>query len=76
MGYITPTKGLYMRRDRQLPKVKILNRREGKKLLDRQTQRILGITGDEFVRRWERKEFDDPEEPQIMRLAFLIPFGR
>jgi len=65
-----------MKTNGHMPKVRIVKKAEGKKLLDRQARNLLGISGDEFVRRWTNREFDDPEEPKIMGLAFLIPFGR
>jgi hypothetical protein len=64
-----------MRTNGHLPKVKILSRKEGKKLLDRQARRSLNMSGEEFVRKWKARQFEDPEDPELMRLAFLIPFG-
>lgn len=58
------------------PKSNILTRREGRKLLDREAKRNLGISGDEFMRKWDAKKFKDPDRPEIMRVAFLLPFGR
>jgi hypothetical protein len=58
-----------------LTKVKILNRKEGRQLLDRQARRYFGVTGKEFVRKWKANEFDDPEHPDVIKVAFLIPFG-
>lgn len=55
---------------------KILSREEGRRLLDRQARRYLGMSGKEFVRKWKAKEFKDPDRPEILRVAFLIPFGR
>jgi hypothetical protein len=38
------------------------------------------MSGEEFLRRWDAGDFvdrvDDPDHPEIMRLAMLIPFGR
>ena len=34
---------------------KILSRKEGRKLLDRQAKRYLGMSGQEFVRKWNEK---------------------
>ncbi len=65
-----------MRTNGHKPKAKILTRNEGRKLLDREAQRSLGISGDEFARKWNAKEFKDPDQPEIMRVAFLLPFGR
>jgi hypothetical protein len=33
------------------------------------------MSPEEFIRKWKAREFDDPENPEIMRLAFLMPFG-
>ena len=53
---------------------------EGKQLFDYQARKELGISGDEFLRRWDAGEFDaiadDPDHPEIMELAMLIPFAR
>ena len=55
--------------------VKILSRDEGRRLLDREARRYLGISGDEFVRQWKAKKIKDPDRPEVMRVAFLLPFG-
>lgn len=54
---------------------------EGRELLDRQAQRYLGVSGDEFVRSWEAGEYGDPDDrtknpPGVMRVAMLLPFAR
>jgi hypothetical protein len=57
--------------------VTILDQDEGRHLFDREAQRLLGISGDEFLRRWEAGEYDaDPDRPEIMSLAMLIPFAQ
>lgn len=56
-------------------KIKFLSRKEGRKLLDKQARRYLRMSGEEFVRKWKAKEFDDPDRPEVMQVAFLIPFG-
>ncbi len=57
-------------------KIKFLTPEEGRKLLNRQARRYLGMSGKDFVRKWEAKEFDEPDRPEIMQVAFLLPFGR
>jgi hypothetical protein len=53
------------------------SREEGLAILDRQARRVLGISGQEFVRRWDAGEYAaDPDRPGIMRLALLLPFAR
>ena len=53
---------------------------EGRRLLDDQARKLLKISGDEFLRRWDAGEYRDvadaPGQRHIMRLAMLIPFGR
>jgi hypothetical protein len=51
---------------------------ECRALFDREAQRLLGISGEEFVRRWDAGEYKDtpdtPEGRQVMRVEFLLPF--
>ena len=55
---------------------RVLSKDEGEKLLDRQARRYLRMTGKEFVRKWKTKKIKDPDRPEVMRVAFLLPFGR
>lgn len=52
---------------------------EGWATFDRQARKILGISGEEFLRRWAAGEYrevaDAPGHRAIMRLALLAPFG-
>ena len=37
----------------------------------------LGISGEEFKRRWEAGEYPDPDRiPGVMAVAMLLPFDR
>ena len=55
--------------------VRELTLEEGWKLVDKQARKHLGMSGKEFVKRWEAGEFDeDPDQPELMRLAMLLPF--
>jgi hypothetical protein len=57
-----------------------MNQQEGRAFFEEQARKLLGISGEEFLRRWEAGEYDeladDPEHPEILRLATLIPFAR
>jgi hypothetical protein len=57
-----------------------LSTEEGRELFVREARRLLGISGDEFVRRWEAGDYRDlpdmPEAWKAMRVAFQIPFGQ
>ena len=52
-----------------------LSRKEGRRLLERQARRLVGMSAEEFARKWKRGEFPDPDHPEIMQVAMLLPFG-
>ena len=48
---------------------------EGRTLLDRRARRYLGISGEEFLRRYEAGEYDaDPDAPGLQNVVALLPF--
>lgn len=49
---------------------------EGRELFDRQARKLLGISGEEFLARWDRGEYMDAEDPKVNAVAILIPFAR
>ena len=57
-----------------------LTRAEARAIFDAQARKLLGISGEEFLRRWDAGEYDaiadDRDHPEIMRLALLQSFGR
>ena len=60
--------------------VRFLSRKEGRAHFDQQVRKSLGISGAEFLRRYDAGEYqdtpDDPEHWEIIRLSMLIPFAR
>ena len=57
--------------------VRELTREEGMDLLDRAARQRLQMSGEEFIRAWEAGEFDDdPDRPDVMYVAMLLPFTR
>jgi hypothetical protein len=58
----------------------VTTREEAWKLFDQDARRELGISGEEFLRRWDNGEYqdiqDDREGWKVMRVAFLIPTVR
>lgn len=58
----------------------VLDEAAGVALFDRQARRLLGISGVEFLRRWDagesRHEEDSPEARAAVHVAGLLPFGR
>lgn len=49
---------------------------EGQEMLDRAAQEVLGISGEEFLARWDAGEYAHSDDPAITRVAMLIPFAR
>lgn len=47
---------------------------EGKALVDEMAQEYLGMSGEEFVRRWAAGDFPDPDRTDVLRVAMLLPF--
>lgn len=53
-----------------------LSREEGREMFDRASRDALGISGTEFLGRWDAGGFDDTGDPAVTRVAMLIPFAR
>ncbi len=47
---------------------------EGWQMLDRAARYHLGISAEEFVRRWQAGEYPDPDGTPALRVAMLLPF--
>ena len=56
--------------------VRELTREQGRALLDKAARRYLGMSGEEFIRRWEAGEFADDDRYQVVHLAMLLPFAQ
>lgn len=61
-------------------RIQLFDGEETRQAFDAQARQLMGMSGEEFIRRWDAGEFaavaDDADHPEIMRLALLIPFGR
>lgn len=57
-----------------------LTHEEGWALLDAEAQRLLGLSAEEFLKRWDAGEItashDRPDHVRVMNVASLIPFVR
>jgi hypothetical protein len=55
---------------------------DARALFDRQARNLVGMSGEEFLRRWDAGEYqgrnldEDQETRKIAHLVLLIPFGR
>lgn len=54
-----------------------LSREEGRRVFDRAARTNLGMSGEEFLRKWDAGEFGaDPEDPRVVTVAMLIHLER
>ena len=60
--------------------IEFLTPEEGRVFFDQEAQRTLGISGEEFLRRWDNGEYqpvpDDTEGRKIARMSMIISFAR
>lgn len=55
--------------------IRWISREEGLAILDRQARKCLGMSGEEFVRKYRAGEIEDPDRSEVMALSILIPFA-
>ena len=68
---------MVVRRKRQDQPVQELTDEEWDDLIDGAARCHLGISGEEFKRRWAAGEYPDPDHtPGVMAVAMLLPFDR
>ena len=53
-----------------------LTRDEARAQFDQAARENLGMSGQEFVRKWEAGEIDNPDRPEVMRVYMLLPWAR
>ena len=63
------------------PAIREVTLEEGRALLDREARRLLGISGDMFLRNYDAGMYDEVDERDqfgrnVVNLWFLIPFAR
>ncbi len=61
--------------------IREISKEEGREMLDAQTRKYLGISADEFIKRWDSGHYGDPDDrtkngPEIMYIASLLPIAR
>ena len=57
---------------------RILTEEEGRTLFDEEAQRLLGISGEEFVRRYDAGYYDDKPDlhEEVIELHLMLPLFR
>lgn len=59
------------------PKPRELSREEGRAIVDQQARERLGMSGDEFMRKWDAGYFAaDPDRRDVMHVATLLDLAR
>jgi hypothetical protein len=70
-----PSTGLIAMATRTDNEIRELTPEQGKQLLDDKARQYLGMSGEEFRARWEAGEIDADDEPDVMRVAMLLPLA-
>jgi hypothetical protein len=55
--------------------IETMTREEGLRLLDRQSRKFLGISGEEFVRLYREGKIEDPCRLEVASVAMLFPLA-
>jgi hypothetical protein len=63
-----------------IPGVDLVTPEEGRALFDRRARKLLGISGEEFLRRWDAGDYqpipDTAEGRKVGELVMMMPFAR
>jgi len=62
--------------ERQARPSYFITREEGQAILDEQARRSLGMSGADFARAWRAGKIKDPDRPEVMHVAMLLPLAR
>jgi hypothetical protein len=57
-------------------RVEAVSQAQGAALLDAAAERLLSMSGAEFLARWERGESISDDHVAVMKVAMLIPLAR
>jgi hypothetical protein len=64
----------------EIPGIKFVTPEEAREIFDRRARMELGISGEEFLRRWDAGEYipvpDTTEGRKIARLSMILNFAR
>ncbi len=63
--------------DEDFPRTKFLSRKEGRALFDQRARELVGMSGNEFLKCWDRGDWkgkDCDDYPEVLNLWMLMPF--
>lgn len=55
--------------------IRELSETESWDLFDAAANAYLGLSGEEFLKRWESGYYEDPDRPDVMSVLMLLPFA-
>lgn len=55
--------------------IEVMTQAEGLDLIDRQAQKYLGTSGEEFMRRYRAGEIAHPHRLEVVQVAMLLPLA-
>jgi hypothetical protein len=55
--------------------IQYITRAEGDALLDRQAQKYLGMSGEEFRRQYRAGTIEDPDRSEVIRVSMILPLA-
>jgi hypothetical protein len=56
------------------PTPRVVSAEEGRAIIDQRAKRFLGMSGEEFRRRYEAGDLD-PNDENVLRIGMLLPLG-
>jgi hypothetical protein len=57
-------------------RIHVSTAQEWRALVDRAARYYLNMSVDEFLDAWEHGRFENPDRPEVLRVALLLPVGR
>lgn len=58
-----------------IPGVRYISKEEGAERLDRAARKWLGMSGEEFVRRYNAGDIPNPDRSEVIRLSSLMQYA-
>jgi hypothetical protein len=66
--------------DQATSEIRYLDDEESHQLFDREARRLMNMSGEEFIRKYDAGDFegemDGPQHHALVKLVMLLPFGR
>ena len=48
---------------------------EARELFDQRARELLGMSGEEFKRRWDAGEIEEPDRSEVLQVWMLLPWA-